>query len=363
MTSESQGNRREFLQGKAGARALAQLAEDALGPAGGSLEPPDAAGGTYLVAWRRRAMACEFALYLNAGQYANGAQAALATLDRIDELESQLTVYRDTSEVMNVNRLAGQAPVVVEDGLFQLLNLAEEIRRETGGAYDVTAGPLVKAWGFHRRQGSIPDTETLVQTLKLVGGGMELDPVMKTVRLARPGMELNLASIGKGYALDQAGRVLADYGVAEYLIHGGRSSVAGRGSKASSGDAGAGWTVGVGHPLVAGRPLAEIQLVDECLSTTGSGEQFFRHGGKRYGHVLDPRTGWPVEWVYSCTVVAPTASLAEALSTAFYVMGREGAIDFCRKRPEVGFLMFCQTDDGRPEVVSHRLSRLRWVEE
>ncbi len=131
-------------------------------------------------------------------------------------------------------------------------------------------------------------------------------------------------------------------GVGDYLLHGGRSSVLARGDCPGGGKPG--WTIGVPHPLRPGERLTEITLVNQALGTSGSGTQFFEHAGRRYGHLLDPRTGWPAEGIFSATAIAPTAAEADALSTAFYVMGPEKVGRFCAERSDVAAVLVCAGD-------------------
>ncbi len=343
MSAEDPTSRREFLQGRAAANALG-AAIDRLGgvldPDEGKTQPSKAAAETerYLVQLSRAAMACQFAIFLNAGQYDGGTEAALAALDLVEQLEAQLTVYRDTSEVMAINRRAAQEAVVVESGLYALLSLAADVSLATGGAFDITAGPLVKAWGFYKRAGTIPPPEELQQALAATGSRhLVFDDRTCSVRFARPDVEVNLGAIGKGYALDRAGALLASAGVHDVLLHGGQSSVLASGSHAGL-DAG-GWLVGIANPLRPEQRLAEVVLRDRALATSGASHQFFRSQGKRYGHILDPRTGWPAEGVFSSTVIAPTAAEADALSTAFYILGVDGAAAYCREHPEIGMVL------------------------
>lgn len=334
------------MQGRAAAAAL----DDWAAQAGTAGDFPKGNGCSALIHLARRAMACEFEIYLDARQYATAADHALAALDLVDVLEDQLTVYRDHSEVMHVNRTAWHEPVVVEPRLFGLLELAAKLHRETGGAVDITSGPLSKAWGFYRRQGAIPDDEALAAALARVGGdALRLDATEQSVRFLRPEMELNLGAIGKGYALDRVAEHLTERGVTSFLLHGGSSSVLARGDRsggegarsqepeARSHDAG-GWIVGVVHPEFPQRRLAEIRLRDRAVGTSGSATQFFRHGGKKYGHILDPRTGRPAEGVLATTVVAPTAAEADALATACYVLG-EPALDYAANRQNIALLL------------------------
>ena len=351
MDSPGTSNRREFLRGQAAVRALSRLAQAAVGDRPEADAGPSAAQ-PYLVQMKRSAMACDFEIYLNAGQYAAATEAALQALDLVETLEAQLTVYRDSSELMQINRAAAAQPVAVEPRLFALLARAQALNRETGGAYDITSGPLSKVWGFYRRAGSIPAPLDLQATLAHVGGDrFELDPHALTVRFTQPGVELNLGSIGKGYALDRCEELMTAGGVRDFLWHGGQSSVLARGACATPGTDGGGWIVGVGDPLGGDQRLAEIRLADRALSTSGSSVQFFRYQGKRYGHILDPRTGWPAEGMFSATVVAPTAAEADALSTAFYVLGVEAAMRYCEHHPEIGALLIYPSPSGSKVLI------------
>jgi len=343
MSAENPTSRREFLQGRAAANALGSAIDKlsgVLNTASEATKPSDSAAQQerYLVQLSRPAMACQFAVFLNAGQYEEGTEAALAALDLVELLEAQLTVYRDTSEVMMINQRAAQVTVPVETGLYTLLALAARLSQATGGAFDITAGPLVKVWGFYKRAGAIPPADELQAALACVGSQhLVFDDAALTIRFNHPGLELNLGAIGKGYALDRAAELLAAAGVHDVLLHGGQSSVLARGSHAGS-DSG-GWLVGLANPLRPEQRLAEIVVHDRALATSGASHQFFRSQGKRFGHILDPRTGWPAEGVFSSTVVAPTAAAADALSTAFYTLGVDGALAYCREHPEVGMVL------------------------
>src|SRR5262245_25220738 len=155
-----------------------------------------------LTRFARQAMATSFEFVLP-WEKLNPDRIATAGFDLIEELEAQLTVFRTTSEVSRLNRIGAQAPVPVEQGLFELLQLAQRINRDTDGAFDITSGPLIKVWGFFKRQGRIPDEGELAEARTFVGlDHLTLDAERLTVRFARNGMEINLGSIGKGYALD-----------------------------------------------------------------------------------------------------------------------------------------------------------------
>jgi thiamine biosynthesis lipoprotein len=322
----------------------------------------DAFAPSYLIAVGRKAMACEFEVLLNAKQHPQGEEAACEALDLVTQLEEQLSVYIETSEVSRLNRAAGERAVAVEPRLFGLLQAAAELSGATGGAFDVTAGPLIKAWGFFRRQGRVPSEEELAAALAGVGmPHVALDAAERSVRFLTPGMEINLGSIGKGYALDRAAERLDGAGLGDYLLHGGQSSLVARGNRAGKGSE-RGWRVAIRHPLRPGQPLGEVRLADRALATSGSGTQYFHHGGKRFGHLLDPRTGRPAEGVLSSSVLAPTAAEADALSTAFYVLGPRRAREIAAQREGVAFVLVTPSErKGGVDVHLHGLAEGEWM--
>jgi thiamine biosynthesis lipoprotein len=277
------------------------------------------------------------------------APAAIAlaerALDLIDTLEAQLTVYRDDSEVSRVNATAHLGPVPVEAGLFALLERAIAIGRETGGAYDVTAGALSIAWGFVRGPRCVPHAKTLAAARECAGSHhLRLDPVSRTVAFDRPGIQINLGSIGKGYAIDRAAQIIREHWwPTPALIHGGQSSLYALGSPPD--DFGGRWEIAVRNPVDPDKPLGVLRLRNRALGTSGAAFQRFEAGGRTYGHIIDPRTGEPpADGPASVTVLAPTAADADALSTAFYLLGPKGASDYVAAHPDVGALFVSDFD-------------------
>lgn len=318
------------------ATAAQAIATDPTGP---PAQDAKRAASSYLLQIGRRAMATSFQVYLNAGQHPRGAEAALHALDVVEQLEAQLSIYRPDSELIRLNRTAADQPFVASPLLFELLQLCLRLHAETGGAFDVTSTPLSRLWGFHDRCGRFPSTEAIREVLALVDSRqIHLDPGSHAVCFARPGMEINLGGIGKGFALDQCGEVLVAEGVASFLIHGGKSSLLASGSRVGRDG---GWWVSLQHPFRDSQPLGQLRLTDQALGTSGSGSQFFHHQGRRYGHILDPRTGYPAECMLSTSVVAPTAALADALATALHVMDRQSATDYLNDHPEIGAILVC----------------------
>ena len=341
--------RRDFLKGRSAADALADAA--ATGPLAADAPRPGLAGAGYVIRVGRRAMACEFEVLLNAGQYPAGAEAALRALDLLEGLEEQLSVFRPGSAISNVNRTASARPVEVEPNLFELLQLAARLYVATGHTFDITAAPLWEVWGFAGRAARVPEKAELDEALAHVGGNLiELDPYHRTVRCLKEGVRLNLGGIGKGYALDRCAEALTEAGIGDFLLHAGASSVAARGHALADPP---GWIVGIPHPLRPGRRLAELRLVNRALATSGSRFQSFVHEGRRLSHVLDPRTGWPAEGVIAATALAPDAATADALSTAFFILGPEGTQAFCDAHPAIAAVL-CTPASGRGGYELHR---------
>lgn len=352
MAASRKTTRREFLKGQSTVDALQELAQGRTNLDENQLADPSdivkTPGRTLLLDIQRRAMACNFAVNLNAGQYPSGPEAAVQALDLVETLEDQLTAFRDHSEICRINRNAGNGPVVVEARLHQLLVDAVRLSQETNGAFDITAGPLSKVWGFYRRQGRLPDSAQQMQALARVGSRwVVLCQQQRTIAFLRPDVELNLGGIGKGYALDRCAELLLEAGVKDFLLHGGQSSVLARGTRSGCDTSRPGWTVGVRHPLRPRHRIAEVRLERRALGTSGTGTQFFHYQGKRYGHILDPRTGWPADGVLSSTAIAAQAASADALATAFYVMGLDQTRQFCNDHPHIGAILVCRREPGR----------------
>lgn len=341
-TPNFDSNRRDFLTGrsvqKEVERAGHQLADEIL--SGDERSRPH--GGS-TIRLTTQAMACDFSVVMNQGASADLMTAADA-LEIVHELEDQMTVYRSGSELSRLNRSAFENAVKVEARLFQILLEAKRISEGTDGAFDPTSGPLISLWRRCRQDGRVPSDNEIAECLQHTGlENVRFNESEMTVQFLDPAAEFNLGGIGKGYALDRAGAFLAEAGVSDWLIHGGFSSILAKGSHRGQD----GWPVGIRNPLLPHETLGTILLKDRALATSGSGVQSFRVGGQKYGHILDPRTGRPVEGLLSVTVLAPTAAIADALSTAFFVLGLEKAREYCDNYPEVSSLLIPPPHRGR----------------
>ena len=305
--------------------------------------PERSESGASWIRVHRRAMACRFDIILDSAD-ASGLPAAREALDEVDRLEALLSVFKPDSAVSEVNRTAGGAPVAVDTDLFDLLQACSMLTRETAGAFDITSTPLSRCWGFLQREGRLPSEAAIDAARARVGGHLvALDAAARTVRFGCDGLEINLGAIGKGFALDRVGAILRRRHVRHALLSAGRSSLLAVGGRNR------GWLIDITSPRVeAGQRLAQVRLRDAAIGTSGAGEQFVVVDGRRYGHVIDPRTGWPAAGVLSVSVVAWDAATADALSTAFLVGGPALADEYCSEHRDVLALM---TLEGETEPV------------
>ena len=279
----------------------------------------------------------------------NRAQAdtgARAVFTRISELEARLSDYREDSELSALDRSAGGPAVVVSRDLFEVLSRAQDLARRSDGAFDVTAGALSRLWRTARRTGALPDPAEIVAARGLVGHShLELLPAARRARLDRPGMRLDLGGIAKGYAADEALRVLRNKRLPRSLVVLGGEVVAGSPPPGLSG-----WTVAVHTP---GPPEAPLLLTDAAASTSGDEEQFLEVDGVRYSHVYDPRTGEALTGRRSVTIVAREGMDADALATAVSVLGPEEGLALVESVPDAAAL-FVEEREGRLRTVSSR---------
>jgi thiamine biosynthesis lipoprotein len=260
----------------------------------------------------RTAMACKFEITLSMSAE-SGVVVASSALDEIDRLEAQLSVFRETSEVSLINQRAADEPVQIEKSLFDLLQRSQSIYEETDGAFDITSNPLTRCWGFLKREGRIP-ARAEIETARLNVGSDKFFPQLPSA-----------------------------------LLNAGASSMVALGK----GERGEGWMVGLRHPRSKLRRLGVVYLTDCALATSGSEEQFFEYKSVRYGHIIDPRTGWPAKSVTSVSVVTDSGALSDALATAFYVGGRELAERYCATHPEVLAIMLESSATSPVVIGSH----------
>ena len=252
-------------------------------------------------------------LYCESSRAAILASNAFARIAEIDAITSD---YLETSELMSVCRTAAGRKITVSEDLFRALEKSQEMARRSGGAFDVTIGPVVRLWRHARRVGELPDRRRLARAMDLVGyRKLHLDRARRSVTLDRPGMLLDLGGIAKGYAVDEAMAVLKQKGVTRALIAAGGDILVSGAPPGSQG-----WVISIAP--VGCRPRAgDLCLRDRAVSTSGDAHQHVEIGGVRYSHIVDPTTGLGLTGRSSVTVVAPDCAMSDALATAASVLG------------------------------------------
>lgn len=291
-------------------------------------------------------MATRFEMVLNGEDPVRLRAAGEEALAEIERLDRQLSRFIPESDVSGINVRAAAQPVKVEPGLFHLLQRAAEITRKTDGAFDITVGPLMRAWDLVG-EGRVPSQSELEQARAVAGmHHVHLDEDGLTVSFDAPGVEIDLGAVGKGYAINSAIDSLRENGIASGLIHGGTSTVCGLGVPLD----GDGWKValpgsqirgdgsGTAYPGPTSSDEEEnlptrVTLRDLSLSVSAPHGRFFDREGRRYGHVIDPRTGEPSQSALFAAVVGPSPTDTDALSTALLVLGRDWLPELARAFP------------------------------
>jgi thiamine biosynthesis lipoprotein len=286
-----------------------------------------------------------FTIDLNATDQATAEQDMNLAFEEIDRLEALLSNYRPSSELSRISREAASAPVVTDPETFRFLERSIYWSRVSNGAFDITVGPLLRAWGFFFHQGRVPSQIQLNALRDKVGWkNIALDSETRTVSFTNhQAMELDPGSIGKGFAVDSVAKLLRNQGVTSAFISAGGSTLYAIGAVPGT----AGWPVDIPDPRHPGKTAATIQLKDTSLSTGACTEKFFIKNGHRYCHIFDPRTMRPVEAMLQTTVIDPSATDSDALSTVVFVLGPEASRKLLASMPNTQALIFNQPPSGQ----------------
>jgi thiamine biosynthesis lipoprotein len=265
-------------------------------------------------------MGCVYTIASYGHDLARIREAVAAALDEVDRIDRLMSHYKNDSELSRVNREAAKAPIKAVPELFDFIAECLRYSRESGGAFDITVGPLMKAWGFFRGEGRMPGEAELARARNSVGyRHVVLNRKDGTIYFDRAGVEIDLGGIAKGYAVDRAVAVLKQRGVTSALISAGGSTIYALGAPPGK----PAWEIEVQDPVERDKIATRVQLKDRALSVSGSYEKFFELNGKRYSHIMDPRTGLPVQGVLSVTVITRDGLSGDALDNVFYVSGAE----------------------------------------
>jgi thiamine biosynthesis lipoprotein len=297
----------------------------------------------------RMSMACAYAIEAYGADAAALPRIVDEAFDEVDRIDRLMSHYKADSAVSRVNREAARAPVTVEPELFDFIADAMRYNRESHGAFDITVGPLMKAWGFFRGEGRLPSEDELAAAQRHVGGThVTLNPAARTISFDEPGVELDLGGIAKGYAVDRVVRLFQQRPIAAALISAGGSTIYGLGAPPGRD----GWKVDLQDPIDPRKIALTVHLKDRAVSVAGSSEKSFEAGGVRYSHIMDPRTGKPVQGVLSVAVLASSGTAGDALDNAFFVLGPERSQTYLNQLPGAEVFFFLP-DRMRPWTMVH----------
>ena len=252
-------------------------------------------------------------------------------VEEITRVEKMISSWDEQSETSVIIRNAGKHPVKTDKELFDLIARAIKISELTNGAFDISYASMDKIWKYDGSMTQLPSDEEVAKSVTKVGfRNIELDPEKQTVFLKKEGMRIGFGAIGKGFAADKAKELLIGRGVEAGIIN-------------ASGDLttwgtqpdGSPWMVGITNPLNKDKVFSWFPLDNNAVVTSGNYEKYVEFNGKRYTHIIDPRTGWPVTGLTSATVFAPKAELADALATSVFVMGIETGLNFINQFPGI----------------------------
>ena len=269
---------------------------------------------------------------------ADAIEEAFAAMAEVDRLMSH---YRSDSDITRVNREAATHPVPVSPAVFSVLAAAEDVSRASRGAFDVTVGPLMKLWGFFQKQPHVPSDAELAAVRPLVNHTQVLlDAAAQTVRFTRPGMQVDLGGIAKGFAVELAGGVLKRRGLSGFIDAGGNQYFVGTPVGKPR------WQVGIEDPDHRGALLGVLKVDGGAVSTSGGYRNFFEANGVRYGHLLDPRTLRPSDRSLSVTIVSRDATLADALTKPVFLLGPVEGLALAESFPGTRALIATRAADG-----------------
>lgn len=308
----------------------------------------------------RQAMATRFEVAMHGRDPVSLRAAAEEALDEVQRVEAMLSWRMATSQVAQINARAGAEPVRVNPEMFQLLQTCRDYWKKSGGTFDITVGPLMQAYGFHRQDQQPNDEANITSAREACGMNfLELNGADLTVRFQRAGMRLDFGAIGKGYAIDLAVEILRDVGIESALIHGGTSTLCAIGAPPDS-DA---WKIAVEYPPGDDPDetlpvLSVLPLRDGAMSVSAVWGRVFKVGEDTFGHVIDPRTGAPAQRALLSIWTSESATEADAFSTALLTEGVEGIERLGAGSPAAKSLVLAAPEGDEQFVV--RAAGIQW---
>jgi thiamine biosynthesis lipoprotein len=309
--------------------------------------------GVRLVAYSRRTMGTLGTVTVATADSSASAPVAACALAAFARVDSLMSNWTDDSEVARINREAGRHPVEVHPEVLPVLRFSLDVAAESDGAFDVTVEPLVRLWGFLGGKPHVPAEADIERARARMGyRRVSLAPEGDALRFTDDGVRIDLGGVAKGRAVDLARAALTARGVECALVDlSGNMAALGHPPGRDA------WVVGIRDPSDEVPYFARLTLGEDAIATSGDYEQFVDANGHRYGHILDPRTGWPASGLVSVTVLAPSAMAADAWATAFFVLGADSARRVAARRDDLDVVLVRSPENGIFEVwVESRLA-------
>jgi FAD:protein FMN transferase len=277
----------------------------------------------------------------------NQIDVAIAEISRIEKL---LTTFSDDSQTNQINQNAGIAPVKVDREVFDLINRSLRISSLTDGAFDITYGSLDKRfWNFDKAMTSLPDAATAKQAVRLINyQNVILNAESQTVFLKEADMRIGFGGIGKGYAAEQAKRVLIKNGVESGIVN-----AAGDLTTWGNQPNGKPWTIAIADPENQNTALAKLNISGAAVATSGNYEKYVVIDDKKYSHTIDPKTGFPVSGIKSVTIICPNAELADAMATPITVLGVDAGLSLINQMQQIACIII---DDDNNIYTSNNIN-------
>ncbi len=268
-------------------------------------------------------------------------EAVQSAILEIKRIEALISSWDPNSQTSRINRQAGINPVMVDEELYDLIFRAGKVSQITGGAFDISYAAVDPIWKFDGSVKELPDSATIRASVALVGyENIMLDPSRRTVFLPQKGMKIGFGAIGKGYAANRASQKMKEMGIMNGMVDAGGDLIAW--GKQADGSA---WKIGIVDPNHTDRIYAWLTIRDQSVVTSGDYERYVIIDDKRYAHIVDPRTGYPVSEVKSVTVVSPDAELSDALATAVFVLGPVEGIDLINKLEGIDCMLVSSSNE------------------
>jgi len=286
-----------------------------------------------LYKYHHAAMGTVVEIILMGGDEEASKKAALQAFMEIKRIEQLMSPWIESSDISRINRSAGKEWVKVFPETFDVIKKAKEISELSKGVFDISIGPLTQLWRKAREKKLPPSIEEARGRLDLVNfKNIGIDPEGK-VLLKKKGMEIDLGGIAKGYAVDKAFELLRSLGYKNLIVNaGGDLRVGGLKNDQP-------WSIGIPDPRESQKIMAKVSVSDSAIATSGDYEKFFIYQGKRYHHILNPKTGFPTDECQSVTIICKDGMKADALATAVFVMGPKKGYSLCRRMEGVDCLI------------------------